>query len=150
MELKHRKPPSHRGRIQKPFGLQCFTHETTNQTTEATSKFVNVLEALPHSRLADAAARAHAAARAVLSYELDAKAQHEAWRKRQPKGKEYNDGADGWLPRLDPRSLERLQKAGAPGAVPAGLSWRRRCLGGRGARLKARAGVLNPADAAGE
>ena len=82
-------------------------------TTEATSRFTAVLDALPHARLADAAARAHADARAVLSYELDAKAQHEAWRKRQPKGKEYNDGADGWLPRLDPRSLERLQKAGA-------------------------------------
>ena len=33
-------------------------------------KILNVLEALPHARLADAAARAHADARAVLSYEL--------------------------------------------------------------------------------
>ena len=66
----------------------------------------------------DALCEVHADARAVLSYELDAKAQHELWRKRQPKGKEYNDGADGWLPRLDPRSLERLQKAGARVAEP--------------------------------
>ena len=49
LELKHRKPPSHRGRLQKPFGLQCFTHEATNQTTEASSKFSAVLEALPHA-----------------------------------------------------------------------------------------------------
>jgi len=113
LEQENKKAPSHRGRLQEPFGLRCFTHETTQRQGLATGKFTSILEALPHCRLADAAARAHADARAVLSYELDAKATHEKWRKRQPKGKDYGDGADGWLPRLDPRSLERLQKVGA-------------------------------------